>query len=277
MSDNKIIEPENEQFQVIIDWLKGLGFTHSIALQLPVCIKTPMFYRTKQYVGMFMCEFEKALIYKKDINKKQTKKDSNEWKRSFLDFLIFFENHKDSYSSYHCHILLNATKRNGLTYTDEEISKALEYAQHKFATYLLEVENEDLIDEDACFRHMFPDCQFRKILSKDNIYGYDLKEFICHNKITDPDRLEDGRVLLGINIKPRSKKKIPQPEKTKDVMTRQTEIKPITTSVPAGTKKENKPDNKTQNKKTKNKLARLFSGVYKSFTKMFGFRSHRTE
>ena len=193
MTDKK----EVEQYQVVMDWLKSLDFTHSISLQLPFCMKDPRLGLTKHRIGLFMEDFEKAIIYKKYKPNNKHRKDTNDWKRNFLDFVIFFENRNDSYNNYHCHILLSARKKNGELYTDEEIMNSLEYASDLFGEYVekhFEPDTEDV----------YPDYECRQILPNDRIYGYDLKEFIKNNKITDIDRLDIGRNLLNITQKQRA-------------------------------------------------------------------------
>ncbi len=195
---------DNNHEQIITEWLAQQGYTHSLSLQLPFCIKSSNLDTTKRYLRQFMLDFEKGIIYKKckQTTKRKTK-DTNDWQRRMVDFVVFFENHKNSYTPYHCHILLEVRKRTGDLYTDEEINNALEYANEQFAKRLAKTndyEPQKLMVEYDC----------RQITPDDNIYHYDIKEFISDNKITSIDRLEMAGALLGVT---RHKRPIKQPSK----------------------------------------------------------------
>lgn len=194
----------NNHEQIITEWLAQQGYTHSLSLQFSFCIKTPNLDTTKRYLRHFMLDFEKGIVYKKykQTSKRKTK-DTNDWQRRMVDFVVFFENHKNSYAPYHCHILLDARKHNGDLYTDEEIQRALEYANEQFAKRLAKTndyEPQRLMVEYDC----------RQINPDDNIYHYDVKEFVCNNKITSIDRLEMAGALLGVT---RHKRPIKQASK----------------------------------------------------------------
>ena len=177
----------------IMKWLESLGFTHSLSLQFPFCIKASSLPITKSNLKRFMLHFLKGLIYKKYLSKQRKRKDTTDWERRFVEFVVFFENHKKSYTPFHCHILFCAKKKNGTMYTEEEIEKALEYAKKEFAkSFHKKDSTKDISD-------FFVECKVRQIKKrKDGIYGYDLKEYIRNGKITDSDRFEDGRTLLGV-------------------------------------------------------------------------------
>lgn len=194
----------NNHKQIITEWLAQQEYTHSLSLQLPFCIKSSNLDTTQRYLRQFMLDFEKGIIYKKykQTTKRKTK-DTNDWQRRMVDFVVFFENHKNSYTPYHCHILLEVRKRTGDLYTDEEINNALEYANEQFAKRLAKTndyEPQKLMVEYDC----------RQINPDDNIYHYDIKEFISDNKITSIDRLEMAGTLLGVT---RHKRPIKQPSK----------------------------------------------------------------
>ncbi len=194
----------NNSEKIITEWLAQQGYTHSLSLQLPFCIKSSNLDTTKRYLRQFMLEFEKGIIYKKykQTSKRKTK-DTNDWQRRLVDFVVFFENHKNSYTPYHCHILLNARKHNSDLYTDEEIQCALDYANEQFAKRLAKTndyEPQRLMVEYDC----------RQINSDDNIYHYDIKEFVSNNKITSIDRLEMAGALLGVTRHKRLIKQLPK-------------------------------------------------------------------
>ncbi len=202
---------ENQEETKIVEWLESLEFTHSMSLQLPFCIKTHKLETTKTYIRKFMKDFELGIIYKKYNQQKNNKiKDTNDWQRRLVDFVVFFENHEIYYTPYHCHILLNMKKKNGVMYSEEEIHLALEYAKEKFAKMLSKKEGSVTSEE---IKKLLVDYDIRQINPLDSIFHYDIKEFVQCNKITSIDRLEDAVTLLGVTRRKRPAKERKNPEK----------------------------------------------------------------
>ena len=261
------MEREKEKiYQEVKEWLKNLDFTHSLSVQLPFCVKTYNLSTTKCYIKGFMLDFEKGIIYKKYKQGNKTRKDTNDWERDLLEFVVLFENCKNPYSPYHCHILFDARKRNGSMYTEEEISNALEYAKERFTERLSKKESSTDVS------HLLVEYQVREIVPEDNIFGYDIKEYVQNGSITDPDRFEVGSVLLGVTKSRRPHKIKPQ---NQDPEIKQVAQVIINESPKTDALLQEKPMGAVIYHKKPSRMRRFFIEVWKSVSGFLGFFSHK--